>query len=233
MNKELKKATMKDVAKLANVSQAIVSHIINGTVPVSEETTARVRKAIKELDYFPNALAKGLKQKKTNTVGFLIPDIGSGYYSEIAKRVEVKLREFGFFTFFCNTFYDSNLEKLYIETLIQENVQGILLGYGLVNKKIYEEIQKLGINLVLLDDKEVINGVQVPSVEISNINGSFLAVQHLYNTGAKNICFASEPLFNRSLQLRYEGFCKAVKQFAYEESNVSEYIEKIFTIMIG
>ncbi|OFW62216.1 MAG: hypothetical protein A2Z35_05665 [Actinobacteria bacterium RBG_19FT_COMBO_36_27] len=216
---------MVDVAKLAGVSQATVSHVINESAPISEEVTERVQKVIKELNYVPNALAKWLKQNKTNTIGLLIPDIDSGYYAEIVKEVESTLRERGFITFLCNTFYDSNLEKLYIKALIQQSVEGILICYGLVNKNVYKEIYNLGINLVVLDDKEVVKGVQVPSVEVNNINGSLLAIKHIYNIGAKKICFASEPLFNRALKLRYEGFKKAIQEYGYKDSDVTLYIE--------
>ncbi len=82
---------MKDVAKLAGVSQATVSHVINRSAPISEEVTEKVQKTIKELGYVPNALAKWLKQKKTNTVGLIIPDIDSGYYAEMTKGVEKTL----------------------------------------------------------------------------------------------------------------------------------------------
>lgn len=223
--KSLKHVTMKDVAKFVGVSQATVSHVINESASISEEVTGKVQNAIKELRYMPNALAKWLKQKKTNTIGLIIPDIDSGYYAEIAKGVETTLRKHGFITFLCNTFYNSELEKLYIETLAQQSVEGILICYGLVNKKIYEEICNLGINVVVLDDKEEIDGTLIPSVEVNNINGSMLAVEHIYNVGAKKICFVSEPLFNRALKLRYKGFQIAIQKFGYKDSDVKVYIE--------
>jgi len=223
--KSSKKAKMVDVAKLAGVSQATVSHVINESAPISEDVTKRVNKVIKELDYVPNALARWLKQKKTNTIGLLIPDIDSGYYAEMTKGVEKTLRKHGFITFLCNTFYDSELEKLYIKTLIQQSVEGIIIGYGLVNKKIYKEIFNLGIHLVILDSREEVEGVQISSVEVDNINGSLLAVKHIYDIGAKKICFASEPLFNRSLKLRYEGFQKAIQKYGYKDNDVALYIE--------
>jgi len=223
--KQSKKITMVDVAKLAGVSQTTVSHVINETAPISEEVTKKVKDTIKELGYKPSALARWLRQKKTNTIGLLIPDIDSGYYAEMTKCVEKTLRKHGFITFLCNTFYSTELEKLYIESLIQQSVEGILICYGLVNKSVYKEIYNFGINLVILDDKEVVEGVQIPSVEVNNISGSLLAVEHIHNIGAKKICFASEPLFNRSLKLRYEGFKKAIHEYGYEDSDVTLYIE--------
>ncbi|MCL6087364.1 MAG: LacI family transcriptional regulator [Actinobacteria bacterium] len=214
-----KQATMKDVAKLAGVSQPTVSHFINGTAPVSHTVAEKMQKAIKELGYMPNALARNLKQERTNTIGLIIPDIDNGYYTEITKNVEKNLREHGFITFLCNTFYDERLEKLYINSLIQQKVAGIVIGYGLIGKKAYEDVCKFEIPAILMDDKVEDDELNIPSVEVNNFTGSKLAVEHLYNIGAKKICYASEPLFNRTSNLRFEGFKKAMKEFGYGEND--------------
>lgn len=204
---------MKDVAKLAGVTQPTVSNVVNGSESVSVQVKERVLKAIDQLGYVPNALAKGLKQQKTNTVGLIIPDIDSGFYSEIAKGVEESLRNSGYITFLCNTLYKSELEKLYLNALIQQNVAGIIVAYPLVDQKIYARFKKYNIPLVVLDDKVEEEEFVIPSVEMNNLNGSKLAIDHLFRTGAKKICFASEPLFSRALKLRYEGFRQAMKRY--------------------
>lgn len=217
--------TMKDVAKIAGVTQATVSYVINDTASVSEEVKKRVFKAIDELEYVPNALAKSLKENKTNTIGLIIPDINNGYYAEMVKNVEKDLRIKGYIIYLCNTSYDPNLEFTYIMTLIKQKVAGIIIGYGLVNKSIYNSIQIYKINFVVIDDKVEVKNKLIPCVEIDNIKGSLLAVQHLNSIGAKKICFASEPLFNRALKLRYEGFENAIKKFGYNMEDVQVYVE--------
>ena len=216
---------MKDVAKLAGVSQPTVSYVINETASVSHEVAEKVKKAIKELGYLPNALARDLKRKKTNNVGLIIPDVENGYYAEITKGIEKTLRERGFITFLSNTSYDVELERLYIKALIQKKVAGIVLGYGLIDKRAYEEIYEFEIPAVLLDDKLEFNGMRIPSVEVNNITGSMLAVEHLYNIGAKKICYAGEPLFNRTGNLRFEGFQNAMQKFGYGEDDKVLFIE--------
>ncbi len=210
---------MKSVAKLAGVSQPTVSHFLNKTAPISYKVAEKVQKAIKELGYIPNALARNLRLEKTNTIGLIIPDIDNGYYTEITKNVEKNLREHGFITFLCNTFYDERLEKIYINSLIQQKVAGIVIGYGLINKKAYEDVCKLGTPVILMDDKVEAKGLNIPSVEVNNFTGSMLAVEHFYNIGAKKICYASEPLFNRTSNLRFEGFLEAMQKFGYRENN--------------
>jgi LacI family transcriptional regulator len=218
--------TMKDVAKLAGVSQPTVSNVINGTSQVTDEVFEKVQKAIRELGYVPNALAKSLKQNKTNTVGMLIPDIENGYYSEIAKEVEQTLRENGYFTFLCNTFYKPELEKLYINTLIQNNVSGIIMCYGLVDKSVFADIANFDIPLVCIDDRTTAGKKKIPSVEINNVHGSKLAVEHLYSIGARRICFASEPLYNTALESRHAGFVTALNEYGMDSQHLIEFIEK-------
>jgi LacI family transcriptional regulator len=222
-----KHSTMKDVAAYAGVSQPTVSHVINKTASISEEVTERVLNAIADLRYVPNMVAKSLKQAKTSTIAFVIPDIDSGYYSQLAKGVEERAREHGFITFLCNTFYNPELESVYIQNLIQHKTEGIVIGYGLVKEDIFNDIHKYGIPFIIIDDNAAIGKYRVPSVEIDNLKGSYLAVQHLYDAGAKKICFASEPLFNKTLRMRFEGFKRAMTQFGYEVAQEQLYIENL------
>jgi len=89
--------TIKDIARRAGVSTATVSHVINETRFVSPELRERVLTAVAELDYRPNAVARGLRQKKTRTIGLVVPDNSNPFFAEVAKGVEdagyVKLRE--------------------------------------------------------------------------------------------------------------------------------------------
>jgi LacI family transcriptional regulator len=81
-------ANIKDVAELADVSITTVSHVINQTRYVSDELTERVKKAMEELDYHPNSLARGLRSGKTKTIGLVIPDISNQFFAEISRKIE-------------------------------------------------------------------------------------------------------------------------------------------------
>ncbi|MGI6113131.1 MAG: LacI family DNA-binding transcriptional regulator [Mahellales bacterium] len=205
--------TMWDVARLAGVTQATVSHVINGTASISKEVKKRVMDAIDELGYVPNAAARSLKQNKTNTIGLIIPDVHSGFFSQMAKSVEENARKYGYITFLCNTSYHPQLEEFYINNLIQQHVAGIIIGYGLMDQNVCNKVLKARIPLVILDSCLEVDDYQVPSVEVDNIKGSWLAVEHLYNMGIREIGFISEPLFNNTLKLRYEGYIKAMETF--------------------
>ena len=216
---------MKDVAILAGVSQPTVSHVINGTAPISKEVTQRVLNIIEDIGYVPNAVARSLKLMKTDTIAFIIPDIDSGYYAQLAKGVEETAREHGFITFLCNTFYNDELESLYINSLIQHKIAGIIIGYGLVKNDIYKDIYKYNIPFVIIDANAKIGNHRIPSVEIDNVKGSHLAIEHFHKVGVKKICFASEPLFNDTLRSRFYGFKSAMEFYGYKITDDQVFIE--------
>jgi len=203
---------MKDVAKMAGVSQPTVSHVINNTAPISDSVREKVLLTIERLGYTPNAIAKSLKTKKTNVVGLIVPNVEIGYYAQIVKTVETSLRNEGMIIFLCDTFYDKSLEQKYIDTLIEHNVAGIIVAYSFVDEKISEKVISNNIPLVVIDDKIESNKVLIPSIEIDNLEGGKMAAQHLCNIGAKRICYVSEPLYNTALKSRFEGFKEGLKE---------------------
>ena len=126
--------TMKDVAKLAGVSQPTVSHVINGTAPISGSVVKRVNEAIEQLGYIPNATAKSLKSRKSQIIGIIVPDVAIRFYAEMVKAIEMRLRKQGFMMFLCNTLYSNQLEHDYVRTLIQHNALGVIVGYSLLEE---------------------------------------------------------------------------------------------------
>ena len=96
------KVNIKDVAKKAEVSTATVSRVLGDSTGVREKTREKVLKAVKELNYEINAVARNLRQKKTNSIGIIVGNVLSRFYSEIAKSVEDTANKFGYHTILCN-----------------------------------------------------------------------------------------------------------------------------------
>lgn len=117
---------IKDVAKLAGVSASTVSRAISQRVFVEEETRQKVLQAVEELGYQPNMFAKALKDGRTNTIAFLIPDINSLFYPEVMKSIERYASEKGFSTILCNNNEDIQKEKQTMKMLLNRRVDGIL-----------------------------------------------------------------------------------------------------------
>ena len=122
-----KSVTMKDVAKLAGVTQPTVSYVINNTANISPEVKDRVLRAIEETGYQPNALAQNLKRRSSHTIAILIPDIINPFYAMITKEMEQYFLGKGYFTFWASTNSDPHIEESYINTFLQYKVDGILI----------------------------------------------------------------------------------------------------------
>lgn len=122
-------STLKDVARRANVSIATVSKVVNKVDSyMSDETRQKVEAAIEECGYIPNMVARGLKTKKTNTIGFILPDIMNPFYAEIAKGIEIEARERGYSLIICDTCINLEAEVQAVELLKSKMVDGIILG---------------------------------------------------------------------------------------------------------
>ena len=206
--------TMKDVAKLAGVSQPTVSHVINGTASISDSVVKKVNEAIEQLGYIPNAMAKGLKAQKSQIIGILVPDVGIRFYADMVKAIETLLRKRGYMVFLCNTFYSGQLERDYIQTLIQHNVLGVVAAFDLIDDKSFALLKKHNIAMVMLDSRQ--DNDKCPNVRIDNDMMAHMAVSHLYDVGARVISYCSEPMAVNVLESRFGYFKKAVEEFGLE-----------------
>ena len=110
---------IKDIAKEAGVSTATVSHVINNTKFVSDETREQVAKAIKKFDYHPNAHAQSLALGKSKMIGLLVSDIANPFFPEIIKSVESAVFANGYSLILLNTDYDTNRAVEYVHRLMQ------------------------------------------------------------------------------------------------------------------
>jgi len=201
---------MNDVAKKAGVSQPTVSHVINGTATISESVIKKVNLAIKELGYVPNASARSLKTSKSNIIGLIVPDVSIHFYSEMVKAIETGLRKQGYIVFLCNTFYDGQLEAKYITTLVEHSVLGVISCSDVIDVESCSVLEKNNIPVVLLDTVE--HRASLFNVKVDNYLLTKMAVSHLYDVGARNICYVSEPVQVSVLQLRYSCFKRAITE---------------------
>ncbi len=119
-------STISDVAKRAGVSTMTVSRVINNSGYISQDTRERVEKAIAELGYVPNALARGLRFKQTKTIALVITDITNPFFTTLARGVEDAASEQGFSVMFCNTDESEVEESEYMNVLLQKQVDGVL-----------------------------------------------------------------------------------------------------------
>ena len=199
-----------DVARRANVSIATVSRVLNpGSHKVNAETAEKVRQAVKELDYRPNALARALQMKKTMTIGVIIPDISNHYYAEIVRGIQSVADREGYNIILQNT--DRNQDQIVksIYLLREKIVDGIIFSGGTING--YEPLSALK----ELRDRVVVIGrhdVDFPAIMVDNIAGATIAVEHLIDTGHQRIGLIGWSEESTTAKDRLSGYKNALAQ---------------------
>ncbi len=204
---------MQDIAKVAGVTQATVSYVLNDRGEVSEPVRQRVLDTADQLGYIPNLVARNFRMSKSNTVGLIVPDVTNSYYNEMIKHTESIARQHGYFFFVCSALHDPQLEDWYITSLIQNKAAGVVIGYGLTNRECIQKLDRYNVPYVVLDDDLNEAATDTVCVLMNNVKGSFLAVQHFVSLGVSEIAYITEPLYNLALRHRMEGFTKAMEEF--------------------
>jgi LacI family transcriptional regulator len=203
--------TIKDIAKSAKVSIATVSRVLNDPLRVSDEKRIRVAKAIKELGYKPNALARGLIKGSIETIGILIQDINNLFYPEVIRGIENELEKNGYSIFLCNTDGNIEKEKKYIATLRNKNVDGIIfLGTRHVGLKENEHIIDLSCEMPIMLINDYILGSDVYTVMTDEVNGAYKAINYLISLGHRKIAFINGEGDYSTFQYKFEGYKKAL-----------------------
>lgn len=154
------KITIVEIAKLANVSTATVSRIINKTGKVSEEKEKLVLDIVKQYDYKPSAIAKALQSSKSNTVGFIVPHINSPYYAQMFYETEIIAQREGFTLMLCNSESDKLLESKILNEFIAANVRAIVLMGGRLDdltaeKKYLKEIENVNSKIPVISCADI------------------------------------------------------------------------------
>jgi len=199
-----------DVAHKAKVSIATVSRVTNNSPhKVNSVTRKRVLEAIRELDYRPNALAKGLLNKKTMTIGVIIPDISNPYYAEIVRGIQDLADHHGYAIILLNT--DRNQERIikHIYFLREKSADGIIFSGGIIHgEKVLSALRELRERVVVIGRHKV----DFPSIMIDNIGGAARATQHLLDLRHKRIGFIGGPNESTTGKERLSGYKNALLQ---------------------
>ncbi|WP_040949317.1 LacI family DNA-binding transcriptional regulator [Gorillibacterium massiliense] len=209
------KPTIKDVAKLANVSISTVSRVMNAPETVVETKRTRVTEAIETLGYRPNSLARGLISRKTGTLGVIIPDIRNSYYADLIRGMEDASKKLGYNLIICNTDSDKNRLISYLNNFYEKQIDGILLTSEPVYPDYYNELKRLKMPLVLVSTHSL--EYELPSVKINDEQAAYDAVSYLISSGHKEIGMIGFDLSDSIAGLtRYQGFVRALREYNLE-----------------
>lgn len=199
--------TIKDVAKRACVSISTVSRVLNDKVPVEKKTKEKVYKAVSELKYRPNILAKGLKEGKTKSIGLIIPDINNSIFSIVTRGVEDEARRNGYIVILCDTDEDFKLEKNYIDKLRNGWVDGFVIATASINSDYILELKESSFPIVLAIRNM---GNLIDSVVVDNYSAAYNATEYLINHGCKKISILNGRLELSLYNDRFNGYKDAL-----------------------
>jgi LacI family transcriptional regulator len=209
--------TIHDVAIRAGVSSTTVSHVINDSRPVSAELKARVEMAMAELGFQPNALARSLRRKRTHTLGLIVPDSANPFFAEVGRGIEDTSFAAGYSVILCNSDGDGARELLYMDLLVQKQVDGVLLVPTGDQSQSAPALQIRNIPVVVIDRD--VSDTSLDRVFVDNVAGGMLAVQHLLALGHRRIGYIGGPQHVSTVPDRVEGYRRALAQagLAFDE----------------
>ncbi len=201
---------IKDIAREAAVSTATVSHVINKTKYVADETRERVEAAIKKFDYHPNAHAQSLALGRSKMIGLLVSDISNPFFPEIIKSVEAAVFESGYSLILLNTNYDTVQAVEYVRRLIQMKVAGIILMTAEFDEEFIKEAKRKKTSIVFHDLGIV--GERMSNVILDYAVGIDEAVRHLVSLGHKRIVHIAGSHEIHSAVVRQQAFIDSMKR---------------------
>ena len=201
-------ASIKDVARHANVSISTVSHVVNRTRFVSDKARADVEAAIRALGYVPSAVARSLKSNTTKTLGMLIPNCSNPYFAEIVRSVEDHCFASGYTLILCNTDDEPRRQSVYLQVLAEKRVDGLIIISTGEASDLHDLLQGLTTPTVLLD-REVTH-VHCDLVETAHLQGGQMATEHLVARGHRRIACIGGPADLSPSAQRIQGWRNAL-----------------------
>lgn len=205
------KPTIKDVADRAGVSIATVSRVINGAAVVSEKSAKKVRKAIKDLDFKPNQIARNLVLQKNTSIGIIVPALGNQFYGDILNGIEDACAKEGYEVFVCTTGGDTDKEGHFMENFSDRHCAGIIVMSRKLRPETVAKINSLNIPTIMVNRKT--SGLMCPTVSIDNFRAAYEITNYLIGLGHRKIA-----LFRNSLDIdafgveQYSGFERALAE---------------------
>jgi LacI family transcriptional regulator len=201
--------TIRDVARLARVSVPTVSGVLNGTRNVSQKTSLRVRTAMAALDYHPDQVARSLRSRRTQTIGFVIPDVTNPFFTDVLRGVEDAARQNGYSVILCNSNEDPEIERKRLATLYSRRVDGVLIA-PTDFRSVTERPLRKDFPLVYVD--RIPPGFSGAAVVTDNLGAAYEATQYLISLGHRRLAIITGPLNISSGRDRLEGFRRALQE---------------------
>lgn len=213
----MSKISIKEVAKLAGVSPTTVSRVINNSDhPVSKDTRKKVMKAVKDLNFEPNRMARGLSSKKSNIIGVIVHDVSDDYFSEILKGIESVIYREKYVVNIYNTYRDVKRELRAVNMLRAYRADAVIFTGGALLDEDYDKKINTIIKQLKSEGSIIVGVTEHPFADVNFEVGNLAAVKkitnYLFEKGHKKIAYLNGPeILNTSYQ-RFRGFVQAFKE---------------------
>lgn len=219
-------ATIREVARIAGVSPATVSRVMNGTAKVDDEKRQRVMEAIHQTSFQPNELARALFKQSSKLVGLIVPNIENPFFSELAKAIEEEAYSRGYHILLCSSNNDTNKEQMNINMLGKMKADGVIL---ITNGDHTEEMIANCSLPVIVVDRHVAECGEIAFVESDHYKGGRLAAQCLVDRGCRKIVCLRGPQTFTSGTLRFRGYQDVCRENGIE----IRYIDTAYSFESG
>jgi len=200
--------TLLDVAREAGVSPSTVSRILNGTATVSTVKRKAVEDAIKKMGFEPNPLAQSLKSGRSMTVGIVVQDISSPFFSEILRGVDDGLNSTGYASVIVSGHWNASEEAARIKLLLARKVDGLILLSGRIEDK---AVLQFATQRPIVATGRSLKSSTAIGFKLDNQNGAYQAVRHLIELGHRRIAFVTGPSNNTDANERLTGYKQALE----------------------
>lgn len=214
----MKKITIYDIAKEANVSPTMVSRVLNKSGPVKKDKEERILKIIEKYNYVPNALARSLIKKQTKMLGLILPDIGNAFFRQIYQEVEKRALEHGYNVILCNSLSDLSLESQYLKLLVEKQVDGIIFLGGRVNdcnlkQKYIDEMNEVKKKVPIITVNNIYDEVSTINIVTDAEKGIRELVKFIAEKGYKDVGIILGRTGISSTEIRKKYFLKYVEEY--------------------
>ena len=204
------RVTIKQIAKLAGVAPSTVSRALSNDPKTSPDTIKKIRELARDLNYYPDSLAKGLREKKTHTVGIILNDLNNPFYTEVLSSIGESLNERGYSMIVSYSNYENEREKKNILSMLSKRVDGIIISPIDDKSKNIEFLIQNNINAVIIDCLPRFDNISY--VYTDHGKGAEIATEYLIQNGHRDILLFLGP-YETSLAGQFrDSFFKTLKK---------------------
>jgi len=201
--------TLIDVALRAGVSKSTVSNVIRGAIPVAKATRARVERAIADIQYHPNAIARSLKARTSTAIGIVVPDLTNPFYAELAAGAERAASALGYAALITHTECSAPTEEEAGRAFIERRVDGVIVGGISLGSSLPGLLLDRDIPVVVASFGEP-DDPRLGVIDHDDPTAMEAIVEHLYQLGHRRLAFVSHHLAEQSGERRRVGFENAL-----------------------